>query len=286
MNSLNITNLNSKYISALYLISSPIGNIQDITFRAIEILELSDYIYCENPIITLKLLNHYRIKKKLFKYFDHSNENVRNKILNHLNDGKIVSYISDCGTPTISDPGYKLVNFIRRNNHNVFSIPGPCSAISALSVSGLATDKFYFFGFTARTEGKRLEDLKKAKNIYGSIIFFESPQRIIKFLNDAKLIFQENDFVIIKEVTKKFEKYRKFNFANFDSAQLDFEIKGEFIIIIENKTQENSNLDDVKKFLNIAQSEISNKSAVNLAKKLFQLPKKDIYKMVLDKNHE
>ncbi|MBT4989150.1 MAG: 16S rRNA (cytidine(1402)-2'-O)-methyltransferase [Rickettsiales bacterium] len=283
MDSLNITKINSKYISALYLISTPIGNIEDITIRSLDLIKNSDFIYCENPVISIKLLHHYQIKKKLYKYFDYSSTDLRSKICNLIKQGYVVSYLSDCGTPTISDPGYKLVRHVRDNDLDVFAVPGACSPIAALSVSALPTDKFYFFGFTARTSSKRQTELKNLLNITGSLIFFESANRLLSFLKDAQHVFYNNNFVVIKEITKKFETVKKYNFNQFDNKEIDFPLKGEFIIIIENNKKHDANTEEVREFLKIVQAELSNKTAINLAKKLFNLPKKDLYNMVLDK---
>jgi 16S rRNA (cytidine1402-2'-O)-methyltransferase len=281
MVNLNITKINSKYSSGLYLLSTPIGNIEDMTFRAVEIIKECDYIYCENPVISIKLLKHYQIEKKLFKYFDHSNSDKRNEIIGHIKSGSRVGYLSDSGTPTISDPGFKLVKECRQQDLNVFSIPGPCSAIAALSCSGLATDKFHFYGFLPRTSSKRNEEFNKLKHISGSLIFFESPNRIIDFLNDAKSHFSKSEFVIVKEITKKFETVQSFNFASFNEEQINFPIKGEFIIIIENIPENEFDQQKLLDFIEISKKELSNKTIINLAKKLFNLPKKDIYKIVL-----
>ena len=266
----------------LYLISSPIGNLSDITYRAVDLLQNVDKIYCENPLITIKLLKYYDIEKKLYKYFEHSDQKVRAKILAELKSGMKIAYLTDSGTPTISDPAFKLVREIFDSEIKVFSIPGPSSAVAALSVSSLITDKFYFYGFAAKTSVKRIKEFENIKSIFGSLIFFESSNRIEQFLIDAKQIFSKSNFVIVKELTKKFEIIKKYNFSNFDfNNNIDFLIKGELIIIIENKPQTSSR-SEVEEFLKIAKSEISNKSAINIAKKLFNLPKNDIYNMLLN----
>ncbi|MBT4921564.1 MAG: 16S rRNA (cytidine(1402)-2'-O)-methyltransferase [Rickettsiales bacterium] len=282
MDSLNIEKINSKYTSGLYLISTPIGNLGDITIRSLDLIKNSDIIYCENPAISIKLLHHYEIKKKLYKYFDYSSADLRSKICDFIKQGLVVSYLSDCGTPTISDPGYKLVRHIRDNNLDVFAVPGACSAIAALSISALPTDKFYFFGFAARTSSKRQTEFKTLRNIPGSIVFFESANRLLRFLEDARQVFTTNNFVVIKEITKKFETVRRYNFETFAEEQIDFPLKGEFIVIIENNTKIVADESKVREFLEIAKTEVSDKDAINLAKKLFNLPKKDLYNMVLE----
>lgn len=269
----------------LYLISTPIGNLDDITLRSLDIIKNSDVVYCENPEISIKLLHHYSIKKKLYKYFDHSDQELRNKICDLVKQDLVVAYFSDCGTPTISDPGYKLVRFLRDNNLPVYSAPGACSAIAALSISGLATDKFYFFGFSARTSSKRQTELTSVAKLNASIIFFESANRLLDFLKDSARIFPTSNFVVVKEITKKFETVRKYNFANFSETEIDFPLKGEFIVIIENETKVSPEHNQVKEFLEIALTEITSKSAINLAKKLFNLPKKELYNMVLEINN-
>ena len=160
----------------LYIVSTPIGNLDDITKRAIDTLNLVDIILCEDTRVTRKILNHYDIEKKLF-VFNNINENRKAEgILDLINTGSNIALVSDAGTPCISDPGYRLVNMAQKNNINVLTIPGPCSVISALSISGLPTDNFFYQGFLPRKKGRhtKLGDLANLRNLLGTIIIIGS----------------------------------------------------------------------------------------------------------------
>ena len=188
----------------LYIVATPIGNLNDISKRAIDTLNSVDLIAAEDTRVTSKILNHYKIKNKLISYNDF-NENSKYKyLLELLKEDKKIALVSDAGTPCISDPGYRIVNAATKLGSKVVSIPGPSSVIAALSISGLPTDKFYFEGFLPKKKGRQ-KRLSYLKDINGTIVIFESPHRLLKTLNDINSILGNRVVSICKEITKLYE---------------------------------------------------------------------------------
>jgi len=216
----------------LYLVSTPIGNLKDITLRAIKVLSQVNIIACEDTRKTGLLLQKLEIKNKplLLSYYEENEQGRIPQIINYLKEGKSVALVSNAGTPTISDPGYKLVRECLNEGILVESLPGPSSVLTALTVSGLPTDKFLFLGFLPKKEGKRksiLESLPKKT----TIIFFESPFRLLKTLKELKEIFSDINIVICRELTKVFEEVRR---EKISQALVYFEKnqpKGEFTLL-------------------------------------------------------
>ena len=251
----------------LTIISLPIGNLKDITIRALEELQSSDLIFCEDKRITIKLLNHYNIKNKLMSYNEHSDRGTREFIVNQIVRGKSISLVSDAGTPLISDPGYKLIKELKKKNLTVTSCPGPSSPITAITLAGLPSDKFFFSGFLPVKSKARKDYLLKIKNIESTIIFFESPNRIVKSLETILEIFGDRNIAICRELTKKFEEVitLKVSEAIKNLSSRD-NIKGEIVIVIEGevKKDKSQNLEAILKdalksmTLSDAAKEISN----------------------------
>ncbi len=251
----------------LTIISLPIGNLKDITIRALEELQSSDLIFCEDKRITIKLLNHYNIKNKLMSYNEHSDRGTREFIVNQIDKGKSISLVSDAGTPLISDPGYKLIKELKKKNLTVTSCPGPSSPITAITLAGLPSDKFFFSGFLPVKSKARKDYLLKIKNIESTIIFFESPNRIVKSLETILEIFGDRNISICRELTKKFEEVitLKVSEAIKNLSSRD-NIKGEIVIVIEGgvKKDKSQNLEAILKdalksmSLSDAAKEISN----------------------------
>ena len=193
----------------LYIIATPIGNISDITIRALKIFEKSDTIVCEDTRVSKRLFNLLGIEirtKNWLIYNDHSQEKDIVVVMNELKKGKIVSLISDAGTPLISDPGYKLVNHIIKKNYNVYSIPGPCSAIASLALSGLRTDKFFFIGFLPKNKNDYVSILRNYSNLKCSLIIYEKPKRLNFLFEKIKENCKNFKIVVIKELTKVYEE--------------------------------------------------------------------------------
>ncbi len=219
----------------LYIVATPIGNLDDITIRALEILKKVDYILCEDTRKTKVLLDHYKIDKKLISYHQHSKITKIDYIVNSLTEGKNLALVSDAGTPGISDPGRKLVEAVEKiNKIKIVPIPGPSAIITALSVSGLNTDKFVFLGFLPTKKGRETIFREIAEE-EKTVVFYESVHRILKTLESLNV--GNRKVVVCRELTKMFEEIIR---GSSEDALNYFEnnkdkIKGEFVVIIEGK---------------------------------------------------
>jgi len=266
----------------LTIVSLPIGNLKDITIRALEELQSSDLIFCEDTRITIKLLNHYNIKNKLMSYHEHSDTSTRKFIIDQINKGKNISLVSDAGTPLISDPGYKLVKDLKKKNLTVTSCPGPSSPITALTLSGLPSDKFFFSGFLpAKTKAKK-DYLLEIKDIESTIIFFESSNRLVKSLELILEIFGDRNISICRELTKKFEEVITLKVSeiikNLSSRD---NIKGEIIIVIEGEVKKDKP-QNLEAILGDALKSMSLSDAAKEISKYTNFSKKEVYNAALD----
>ncbi|MDD2180840.1 MAG: 16S rRNA (cytidine(1402)-2'-O)-methyltransferase [Bacilli bacterium] len=224
--------------ASLYLIPTPIGNLDDITLRTIKILESVNVIFAEDTRVTGNLLKHLNIKKKLISNHNFNETKNNDKLLNYLQKGYNVGLVSDRGTPVISDPGYELVKLVIDNNFNVIALPGPTALIPALIVSGIEPSPFLFYGFLNNKEEKRKKELEKLKYLEYTIIFYESPHRIVKTLTNMLEIFGNRRISISREISKKFEEVYRSNIKTLLHEVND--IKGELVITVEkNKTEKN-----------------------------------------------
>jgi len=216
----------------LYIISTPIGNLGDITYRAINTLNKLDFIACEDTRVTRKLLNHYKINSKLVSYNDINEKSITLKLIERLNENKNIGLVSDAGTPGISDPGYRLVNACHINNINVVSIPGPSSVPASLSISGLPTDSFYFCGFLPRKKGRKTK-FEFLLELPCTVVVFESPYRILKTLNDINKYMGNRVVSICKELTKIHEEVFLGKVMDIINILNESDkLRGEFVILI------------------------------------------------------
>lgn len=265
----------------LYLVPTPIGNLEDITLRALSILKDVDAIICEDSRVTNKLLNYYQIKKSLYVYNDHSDIVQRQKIIDKLLQGKKLALVSDAGTPLIADPGFKLLKEIKKNSIEIISLPGACSLITALISSGMPTDKFMFLGFMANKKISRSNQLKELKHYNMSMIFFESPKRLIATLNDMKEIFKGREVCVIRELTKKFEEIITGSF-DFLIEHYNFKIiKGEIIIIISPIYQKENIDENIEQELKNLLKTLSVKDALAVMQTNNEYSKKELYKIAI-----
>ena len=224
-----LDNDKKKIKNGLYIVSTPIGNLEDITLRALEVLRNSEYILCEDTRVSKKLLNKYNIQTKLISNHKFNEKKNLEKIEFLLSEKKIISLISDSGTPLISDPGKVLVNFCENNKINIFPIPGPSAVITALSVSGFS-NKFYFHGFMAEKKSQILNDLENLSTLDCSIVFFLSSKKILKMIPLLKKYFYDRKIVICKELTKFYEEIIKCEVKNLNLDKII--LKGEITIVI------------------------------------------------------
>ncbi|OGD92924.1 16S rRNA (cytidine(1402)-2'-O)-methyltransferase [Candidatus Curtissbacteria bacterium RIFCSPHIGHO2_01_FULL_41_44] len=222
-------------MGTLYIVSTPIGNLKDITLRAIETLKEVDYILCEDTRITGKLLSAYKINQEMVVFNDFNENRKTPEIIGDLLKGKKIALVSDAGTPLISDPGYKLVRSAIENNIKVESISGQTAVISALTVSGQPPDKFLFFGYLPKKEGRRRKLLADISSIVQTIkltvVFFESPYRLIDTLKDIQSVFGNIDIVVLRELTKIHEEVRHEKVTDSIEHFLNVKPKGEFTIL-------------------------------------------------------
>ena len=224
---------------SLYLIPTPIGNLEDITYRALKILKEVDVIFAEDTRVTKNLLNKFNIEnKKIISNYEHNEIKNCEKLLKYLNEGYNVGLVTDRGTPVISDPGYVLVKVALENNFNVIALPGPTALIPALIVSGLETSSFLFYGFLNNKEEKRKKELEKLKNLEYTLIFYESPQRIQKTLKNMLEIFGDRKISISREISKRYETVYRGIISEIINTISN--IKGELVIVVEKNKEKNN----------------------------------------------
>lgn len=215
----------------LYIVATPIGNLDDITFRAVEVLKNADVIACEDTRRTGILLTRYNIKKPLISYFEHNEIKRTGRLLAFLKEGKAVALVSDAGTPGISDPGYRIIKEAIENEIEISAIPGPNAAITALVLSGMPTDRFIFEGFLPNKKAARRKKLSEFKGEKRTIILYESPYRVLAALKDMEDIFGSMKVACVREATKMFEEVKRDTPANLIAHFNERAPKGEFVIV-------------------------------------------------------
>ena len=269
----------NKYNFGLYIVSTPIGNLTDITLRAIDILKQSNYVFCEDTRVSKRLLDKYEIKSKLISNHKFNEMKNVNKIIEILKSEKIISIISDAGTPTISDPGKIIIEECIKNNINIYPIPGPTAVTAAVSISGFS-EKYFFYGFFPQKKKDLLNDLKNLSNLNSSIVFFISPNKINKVIEYIKNFFSGRKILICREMTKFFEEYIR---TNVDDLKPFQKIpKGELTLVISENNNylislNESDKKNIEKMIQIS----SIKDIVNLISKEKKISKKEIYNYCL-----
>ena len=276
-----------EYENGLYLVSTPLGNLKDITLRAIEILQQSHYILCEDTRVSKNLLDKYQIKSKLISNHKFNEKKNVIKIIEYLKSGKIISLISDAGTPSISDPGSILVNECINNEIRLFPIPGPTAVATAISISGFS-DKFLFCGFFPEKKQQLSNELKKYSNFENSLVFFISPKKINKIIPEIKKNFTGRKIVFCREISKIYEEFIR---KNVDELELfEKELKGELTVVISEKkinkniseklTESDKNI--IKKMIN----KLSTKEITDILSQRTNVSKKEIYNYCLNLKNE
>ena len=271
----------SQISKGLYIVSTPIGNLEDITLRSISILKKSDIILCEDTRRTLKLLNHYKIKKKLISYHKFNERKELHKVIKYLKLGNILSLVSDAGTPNLSDPGRILIKKCISENIDIFPIPGPSSITAAMSVSGF-DDKFLFYGFLPKKEKELSEVLNKIKNYDYTLVFFIQSVRINYYIKAFKDYFENHEILIAREMTKLHETFYRGNLNNIENFPEN--LKGELTVLVS----KNINLEKIVDKKEIVKLVIKNlkkssvKDTVALINKQTNVSKKILYKICLE----
>lgn len=262
----------------LYLIPTPIGNMEDITLRAIKILNLVDIIFCEDTRVTGQLLKYYNINKKMISSHNFNEYKNKDKLLSYLNNGLNIGLVSDRGTPIISDPGYELAKYAIENGFNVVSLPGSTALIPALTSSGIRPMPFYYHGFLNNKDSLRKKEIENLKNIEATLIIYEAPHRIKKTLTDLGNILGNNRKISIsREITKKYEEIYRGTIKEL--LEQDNEYKGELVIVIEGnkETLEYKNL-TINEHVELYMSDgISVMEAIKIVAKERGMKKSEIY---------
>lgn len=276
-----------KMSGMLYLVATPIGNLEDMTYRAVRTLMEVDLIAAEDTRQTLKLLNRFNISKPLVSYHEHNKLSKGEYLIEQLLNGKNIALVSDAGTPAISDPGEELVREAINNNITITSIPGPCAAISGLILSGFYTSRFAFEGFLSRNKKIKKERLLKIKDDSRTMVFYEAPHKLINTLECMLEMLGDRNICLARELTKKFEEIIRIKISQAIKQYSDSKPIGEFVIIVEGKLDKEEKkelnndiiLDRVREC--ISSGKDKNESFKIIAKE-FKIPKRDIYKMYLE----
>ena len=276
----------NKFQSGLYIVATPIGNLSDITIRALEVLKISDYVLCEDTRVSRKLLDKFKIKANLISNHKFNEKKILNKIINLLEEGKIISLISDAGTPCISDPGGIIVRECIKKDIQIFSIPGPSSVTAAVAMSGF-TDRHFFYGFFPEKNKEINKDFKILAEIDSSIVFFISAKKFVKIIPILKKFFLDRKILICKEITKLYEEYIRFDVSELDNFKGN--LRGEITLVLsEQKGQNNNNkLDETdKKKIRKLIKKLSIKDVVEIINENKNISKKEIYNFCLTLKNE
>ncbi|MDA8932960.1 16S rRNA (cytidine(1402)-2'-O)-methyltransferase [Candidatus Pelagibacter ubique] len=284
---LHTENINNKVKSGLYIVSTPIGNLSDITLRALEVLKKSDYVLCEDTRISKNLLERYEIKSKLIANHKFNEKKNLPRVIDILKSGSVVSLISDAGTPSISDPGAILVNECVVNEIDIFPIPGASAVSSAVSISGF-NEKYFFYGFFPDKNSKLNEDFERLANLEGCIVFFISPRKFNRSIKDLKRYFSNRKILVCREMTKFYEEYIRTDVETLEPFKSD--PKGELTIVISEKVKEkNSSIilkESDKIIIQKLIKKLSIKDITDLISQNTNVSKKEIYNYCLKIKNE
>ncbi len=263
----------------LYLVATPIGNLTDMTLRALSVLARADHVYCEDTRQTQKLTSRYSLPQRLNPYHDHNAARERPRILKRLAEGASVALVSDAGTPLISDPGYKLVREAAAQGSEVISIPGPSAVLAALTASGLPTDSFFFGGFLPPREAAAKKRLSALANVPATLIFFETAARLDRTLRSLAEIFPGREVVLARELTKRFEEIIR---TTLPARQLEGkEWKGEFVLLASPPVDEAPDEAQIEKAVREALKYATLRDAVEEVRRTLRAPRKQVYDLAL-----
>ena len=263
----------------LYLVATPIGNLKDISLRALEVLKSVDEIACEDTRHSLTLLRAYEINKPLFSYHKFNERESGEKLIEKLKQGKNIALITDAGMPVVSDPGNILVKMLIENDLEYTIVPGACAFVSALALSGLDASRFCFLGFLPQKTGERKEFLEKYKNLEATLIFYSAPHDVVKDVETLYSVLGDRNAVAVKEITKLHEKVERFNLKDGYPSQP----KGEYVLLVEGGSKEDENKELTNKQLidlYISQG-LDKKDALKKVAKERNIPKSELYKLTI-----
>jgi 16S rRNA (cytidine1402-2'-O)-methyltransferase len=272
----------AKAESGLYLVATPIGNLGDITLRALEVLASVECIACEDTRVTRKLMDRYGIETRLTPYHEHNATEARPRLLARLADGQAIALVSDAGTPLISDPGYKLVRAACEAGHTVTALPGPSSVLAALSVAGLPTDRFFFEGFLPAKQAARQKRVAELASIPATLVLFESGSRLAAALTDLAAAFGKRAAAACRELTKLHEEVRR---GDLETLARDYtagaESRGEFVVVVAPPADDGGTSDNVDELLLQALRRVSVKDAVGEVALATGRPRREVYQRAL-----
>lgn len=275
----------------LYIVGTPIGNLGDITIRAIETLKSVDVILAEDTRQTLKLLNHFNIQKHLVSYHRHNEDEKIKNVVDFLDSGKDLALVSDAGMPVISDPGQNLIKYLVANNYNIVTIPGVTAVITAIVKSGLDSTRFTFEGFLSINKKQRKQRLESLKNEERTMVFYEAPHKLLATLKDMYEVFGKRNICIARELTKLHEEYIHTTFEEAISKIEQFGIKGEIVLLIEGKDlsvleqeikEKQNQIDSVTLVKEYMSKGISKKEAIKQVAKQKGVTKNEVYQECID----
>lgn len=263
---------------SLYLIPTPVGNMEDITLRCINTLKIVDLLLCEDTRVTSELLHKLDIKKKLIHSDDHNEDSLKEMVLSKLQEGLNIGLVTDRGTPIISDPGYKIVEFVTRNGFNVISLPGPTAFVPALTMSGINPAPFLFYGFLNSKESKRIKELETLKKLPYTIILYEAPHRIHGMLNSLLQVFGNRRIALCREISKKYEEAIRGNIE--EVLEIADTLKGEMVVVVEgNQDQEDFSTMTILEHINLYLDDgMTEKEAIKKVAVERGIPKSVVYK--------
>ena len=263
---------------SLYLIPTPVGNMEDITLRSINTLKMVDLLLCEDTRITGELLSKLDIKKKLIHSDDHTEDGLKEMVVSKLQEGLNIGLVTDRGTPIISDPGYKIVEYVSKCGYNVISLPGPTAFVPALTASGINPQPFLFYGFLNSKESKREKELESLKKLPYTIILYEAPHRIKDMLESLLKVFGDRKIALNREISKKYEEIIRGTIS--EVLEVVDELKGEMVVVVEGNTEdEDYSTMTIMEHINLyLEDGLSEKEAIKKVAVERGVPKSVIYK--------
>jgi 16S rRNA (cytidine1402-2'-O)-methyltransferase len=274
-----------KLTPGLYLVATPIGTARDITLRALDILASADVLVAEDTRTLRKLMEIHGIalgERQVLAYHDHNGAQMRPRLLGLLEQGLTLAYASEAGTPMIADPGFDLARAARDAGHAVIAAPGPSAVVTALTVGGLPTDRFFFAGFLPNASGQRKTALRRYAEIPGTLVFYESPKRIAAMLRDAaEVLGPDRNGAVCRELTKKFEEVIAGTLQHLAQVCAERSLKGEIVVLIDRKSSENIHESDLEEMLREALTEQTVRDAAEAVAARTGLPKRQVYQMAL-----
>lgn len=270
--------------ASLYVIATPIGNLNEISKRVIDAINDCECVFCEDTRVTGQLLSHLNIKKPLISAYENIEKQSSVKVLEYLNNNQNVAFMSDAGYPGVSDPGHIIIQEVIKNNFNVVVINGPCALIQSLIASGLNTDHFYFYGFLNAKPSERRKELESLKTFKDTIIFYQSPHKILSCLQDMLDIFGDREICLCRELTKKFEEYIRGNISEI--IPICESLKGEMVLVVkgyqkEENVEEHSIEELVEKVNKLVNEGLQTTKAIKQISQQYNVSRQELYQSYL-----